>query len=166
MKKEITTIEELYDLSDIIWDGSDSPEDQAAARYAQIDYDELRDGKLVQVNKLDDLLEPFATRLIDALGIKPTDKKSMAIYRALSQAFGSGCITTKRQDHSHLKAATNKRTQESIESKALLWSEFKRLRGPSYKELSEHMSKKHGIDFKPSTIGVYIRRRMKQADKK
>ena len=73
MKREFETFEEYFDASDVVWDDEDpsgTPEDMAAYQYAQIDYEEVRDGKLVDVNVLDDLLEPFRTGLLDALDIK------------------------------------------------------------------------------------------------
>jgi hypothetical protein len=157
------TFEELFDVE---WE-DESPEDIEAFWYAQIDYEEVRDGKLVDVNVLDDLLEPFRTGLLDALGIKkPTDTQNQAIYKALSRAFGSGCITTKRQDKRHLKAATDKRTRKAIQTKELLWHEYQMLGCPSYADISQHMLQEHGIKIKPSTCGQYIRRRLKQEDKK
>ena len=161
---------EEYFAWDVVWDGTDeTPEDLAAYDYAQINYEEVRDGKLVDANVLDDLLEPFRTGLLDALGIKkPTDTQKQAIYKALSRAFGSGCITTKGQDRRSrgLNTFTKSRSRKAIAKTELLYSEWERLKQPTYKELAVHMQQDHGITFKVSTIGHYIRRRLKQQDEK
>ena len=172
MKREFETFEEYFDASDVVWDDEDpsgTPEDMAAYQYAQIDYEEVRDGKLVDVNVLDDLLEPFRTGLLDALDIKdPTVTQEQAIYRALSRAFGSGCITEKRQDYRNrgLNASNKSRSRDAIDKYDLLFSDWKKLGQPTYKKLREHMIEKHGITYKVDTIGVYIRRMLKQQDKK
>ena len=158
------TFEEFFAVE---WDDTPrTPEDLAADWYAEIDYEEIQDGKVVHRNVLDDLLEPFKTELIEALGIEPTTAQSCAIYKALSRAFGSGCITTKRQDNRHLHAAAKDRSRDSVAKIDLLYSEWKRLDQPTYKDLAEHMQQQHGITFKVSTIGHYIRRRLKQQDEK
>ena len=158
------TFEELFAIE---WeDKPRTPEDRAADWYAEIDYQEIQDGEVVHKNVLDDLLDPFRETLIDALGIEPTNVQSYAIYQALSRAFGSGCITTKRQDNRHLHAKTKDRSRDSVAKIDLLYSEWVRLDQPAYKDLGEHMQQEHGITFKVSTIGHYIRRRLKQQDEK
>jgi len=166
MREELKfdTFEELFAIE---WDDTPrTPEDRAADWYAEIDFEEIQDGKVVHKNVLYDLLEPFRETLIDALGIAPTTAQSVAIYQSLSRAFGSGCITTKRQDNRHLHAKTKDRSRDSIAKIDLLYSEWERLDQPAYKELAEHMQQEHGITFKVSTIGHYIRRRLKQQDEK
>ena len=167
------TFEELYDASDVVWDDEDpsgTPEDIAADWYNEIDYEAMRDGKLVYINVLVDLLEPFEAKLIDALGGELTKTQKQAIWRALSRAFGSGCITEKRQEQSKrgrgLNASNKSRSREAIDKIELLYSEWVRLDQPTYKKLSEHMVKHHGITYKEKTIGHYIRRRLKEQDKK
>ena len=158
------TFEELYAVE---WDDTPrTPEQMEADRYGEIDYTAKRGGKTVLVNVLEDLLEPFKSDIIDAMGGNVTDTQEREIYKALSKAFGSGCITTKRQSNRHLKASTNKRTRKSIEKKELLWTEYQTLGYPSYEAMSDHMLRQHGIKMKPSTCGPYIRRRLKQERKK
>lgn len=158
------TFEELFAVE---WDDTPrTPEDQEADWYADIDYTVKRDGKVYMVNVLEELLAPMQAELLQAFGENPTDKQKQAIYKALSRAFGSGCLTTKRQNRRHLKASTDKRTRKAIEKKELLWTEYQTLGYPSYKALSEHMRQEYGIKIKPSTCGHYIRRRLKQLDEK
>ena len=166
------TFEEYY-ASDVVWDDGEAernrtPEDRAADWYGEICYEEMRDGKLVFVNVLHDLLEPFKTEVIDALGGELTLTQRQAIEKALSRAFGSGCITEKRQDRRGrgLNAHTKSRSRKAIDKIELLYSEWVRLDQPAYKDLGEHMQQEHGITFKVSTIGHYIRRRLKQQDEK
>jgi len=50
------TFEELFS---VVWDDTPrTPEDRAADWYAEINYEEIQDGKVVHKNVLEDLLEP------------------------------------------------------------------------------------------------------------
>ena len=65
-----------------------------------------------------------------------------------------------------MNASNKSRSREAIDKIELLYSEWVRLDQPTYKKLSEHMVKHHGITYKEKTIGHYIRRRLKEQDKK
>ncbi len=156
-----TTFDELWDACEDL-----TPEQLAASHYSGIDYTTKKNGKVILVNALNELIEPFTAELTEAIGGKLSETQAAAIHTALSKAFGSGCIQTDRKNNRHLRASTDKRTRKAIEKRELLWTEYQTLGYPGYKDLSQHMLQEYGIKIKPSTCGHYIRRRLKQERKK